>query len=136
MRVRDIMSEAVETISPEASVAEASESMLRNQIHHLVVAEGGAIVGVLSRHDLQRTESATAVRSVMSAPPITAKPGTTLRQAANLLRSNHLDCLPIVDERQGLVGIVTVSDLLDLIGKGATREQIDGARHRSWMPGR
>jgi len=136
MRLGDIMSEAVETISPDATVGEARELMRRHDVRHLVVIEAGAIVGVLSRHDIQRAEGTAAVRAVMRAPVVTAGPLTTLRQAANLLRSNDVSCLPVLDDNEQLVGIVTVSDLLDLIGKGVTTEQIDGARHRSWVPGR
>jgi CBS domain-containing protein len=136
MRLRDIMSEAVETISPQASIEDARDLMRRQEVRHLVVAEAGAIVGVLSRHDVRRAEGTAAVRAVMSAPVVKAKPQTTLRHAANLLRGNDVSCLPIVDEDEQLVGIITISDLLDLIGKGVTQEQIDGARHRAWVPGR
>jgi len=136
MRLRDIMSVAVETIHPDASVEEARELIRRQDVHHLVAVEADTIVGVLSEHAMRMAAGDTAVRALMSAPAVTATPDTTIRQAANLLRGNHVGCLPILDPRQRLVGIVTTSDLLDLIGKGVTREQIDGARHRSWVPGR
>ena len=136
MRLRDIMSEAVESIPPEASVEDAQELLRRHDVRHLVVVAADAIVGVLSQHDLRRAEGTAAIRAFMSAPAVTATPQTTVRQAANLLRGNHVSCLPILDSEQRLIGIVTASDLLDLIGKGVTREQINGARHRSWVPGR
>jgi CBS domain-containing protein len=136
MRLRDIMSEAVEIISPDTSVQDARELMRRHDVHHLVVAEAGTIVGVLSHHDLRRANDTAAVRGAMSAPVVTASRQTTVREAANLLRGNDVSCLPVLDEKENVIGIVTVSDLLDLIGKGVTREQIDGARHRSWVPGR
>ena len=111
--------------------------MRRQDVGHLVVVEGGAIVGVLSQHDLRRAEGMAAVRAVMSASAVTATPQTSLREAANLLRGNHVSCLPVLDGRGSLIGIVTVSDLLDLIGKGVTREpEIDKRRQRSWVPGR
>jgi len=137
MRLRDIMSEAVESIPPDAPVDQAREQMRRQEVRHLVVVEGGAIVGVLSQHDLRRAEGMAAVRAVMSASAVTATPQTSLREAANLLRGNHVSCLSVLDGRGSLIGIVTVSDLLDLIGKGVTREpEIDKRRQRSWVPGR
>ena len=137
MRLRDIMSEAVESIPPDVPVDQAREQMRRQDVRHLVVVEGGAIVGVLSQHDLRRAEGMAAVRAVMSASAVTATPQTSLREAANLLRGNHVSCLPVLDDRGSLIGIVTVSDLLDLIGKGVTREpEIDKRRQRSWVPGR
>lgn len=136
MRLRDVMSEAVETIPPDASIDDAREAMRRHDVRHLVVVESGAVVGVLSQHDVRRAGGASEVRAFMSAPVVTARPQTTLRQAANLMRGNDVSCLPVLDEHEHLAGIVTVSDLLDLVGKGVAREQIDGARHRSWVPGR
>ncbi len=137
MRLRDIMSEVVESIPPDAAVDQARELMRRHDVRHLVVVEGGAIVGVLSQHDLRRAEGTAAVHAVMSAPVVTATPQTNLRQAANLMRGNHVTCLPLLDEQARLVGIVTVSDLLDLIGKGVTREpEVNNRRQRSWLPGR
>jgi predicted transcriptional regulator len=44
----------------------------------------------------------------------------TVRQAATLMRGWSIGCLPVVDG-QGLVGIVTVSDLLGLIARGEAR---------------
>ena len=136
MRLRDIMSEAVERIGPGAPVDDARELMRRHDVRHLVVMEGDAIAGVVSLHDLRRAGRAALVRDVMSAPAVMARPQTSVRQAANLLRGHDVSCLPVVDEGGRLTGIVTVSDLLDLIGKGVTREQIDRAGHRAWIPGR
>ena len=137
MRLRDIMSEAVETIAPDATVDEARELMRRQDVRHLVVVANGGIAGVLSANDLRRAAGNAAVRAAMSAPVVTATPLTSIRQAANLMRGNHVSCLPVVEGEAGLVGIVTVADLLDLIGKGVTRERTDEHRgHRSYLPGR
>ena len=45
---------------------------------------------------------------------------TTVRRAANLMRGRTIGCLPVV-ERGRLVGILTVSDLLELLGRGVDR---------------
>ena len=95
------------------------------------------MVGVVSAHDLRRAKSKTSVRGAMSAPVVTATPQANVRQAANLMRGNHVNCLPILDEQRRVVGIVTVADLLDLIGKGVTREREDENRKpTSYVPGR
>ncbi|MGZ6123696.1 MAG: CBS domain-containing protein [Myxococcales bacterium] len=137
MRLRDIMSEAVDIIGTEATVDEARQLMRRQDIRHLVAVERGAPVGVLSVHDLRRAERTQSVRSVMSAPVVTATPEATIRHAANLMRGNHVSCLPLLDEHDRIIGIVTVSDLLDLIGKGVTREpEVANRGRRSYSPGR
>jgi acetoin utilization protein AcuB len=97
--------------------------MRQMRIRHLVVQEGRRIVGVVSDLDLENLGSmgeVEKVEDVMSSPAVTASPETTLRQAANLLRGRSIGCLPVV-EKDRLIGIVTTTDLLDLIGRGAER---------------
>jgi acetoin utilization protein AcuB len=145
MRLSDIMSEAVETIPAAAPPEQARELMRRHDVRHLVVTEGGAVAGVLSQHDLEDAQGVSTVRAIMSAPVVTAGPRTTLRQAANLMRGNGVGCLPVLDEEGRTVGIVTASDLLDVIGKGVTRgshvshhweEKHRGRRKPPYVPGR
>lgn len=147
MRLGDIMSEEVETIAASALLDEARERMKRQDVRHLVVTDRGSVVGVISQRDLGRggrRNGATKVREAMSTPVVTAGPRTNVREAANLLRGHRIGCLPIVEDGRP-VGMVTVSDLLDLIGKGVERaprgsqhweEKHRGRRKREYAPGR
>jgi CBS domain-containing protein len=56
----------------------------------------------------------------MTAPAVTADPTTTVRQAANIMRGRSIGCLVVVKAGRA-VGIVTVSDLLELMGRGVDR---------------
>jgi CBS domain-containing protein len=60
------------------------------------------------------------VSEVMASHLVTATPETTIRQAANLLRGRTIGCLPVLYGDKP-VGIVTTTDLLDLVGRGAER---------------
>jgi acetoin utilization protein AcuB len=94
-----------------------------NGIRHLLVLDRGDVIGVVSDRDLGgRTGSGDQRRlgAVMTENVVTAAPDTTVRQAANLLRGRTIGCLPIVDDGKA-VGIVTTTDLLDLIGRGSER---------------
>jgi CBS domain-containing protein len=119
MRMHEVMSVPVHTIGPEASLAEAAALMHQRRIHHLVVLDGRRVVGVLSARDLLGRKDGP-VSSVMAPHPATATPTTTVRQAANLLRGRSLGCLPVLEDGRP-VGMVTVSDLLELVGRGAVR---------------
>ena len=130
MRIGDIMSEEVDTISFGASVGEARELMKRNDIRHLVVMDGTRVAGVVSARDLGRSGSGndeTWIENVMSSPIATADRKTTLRQAANLLRGRRIGCLPVIKKGKP-VGMITISDLLDVLGKGVSRTP-PGASH-------
>ena len=56
----------------------------------------------------------------MTAPVVTVTPTTTVRRAANLMRGRSIGCL-VVTDRGRIAGIVTVADLLELLGRGADR---------------
>lgn len=125
MRLQEIMTSPVETMQRNESAEDAFRRMRADRLHHLVVLDGNQVVGVLSDRDLGSARGASVragktAGELMGAPVVTAEATTTVREAANKLRGRLIGCLPIL-ERGRLVGIVTVSDLLDLIGRGVER---------------
>ena len=129
MRVQDIMTKRVETISAGESVIAAAERMRRARIRHLVVMRGEELAGIVSDRDIRLFGPGTAerVEDVMTAPAIAATAETTVRRAANLLRGRSIGCLPVMDGGR-LVGIVTTTDLLERIGRGADGGAAKGKR--------
>jgi CBS domain-containing protein len=132
MRVRDLMHTKVMTVDQDLGADAAYNLMRLNRIHHLIVTAGPEIVGVLSERDLggkdrQAMRQTHKVLSFMTPYAVKAKPGMTVRQAATLMRGWNIGCLPVVD-RGGLVGILTVSDLLDFIAKGGEKAPAGTAR--------
>ena len=125
MRVQDVMTEDVKTIAPTAAAEDAWNMMRFNRIHHLVVTSGRRVVGVLSDRDAGGRRGASvrtnsAVADLMTAPAVTVEPTVTVRQAANLMRGRSIGCLVVVESGHA-IGIVTVSDLLELVGRGLDR---------------
>jgi acetoin utilization protein AcuB len=128
MRVQDVMTRGVETIDDQSSAESAFFSMRAKGIHHLVVKKGSVLVGVISQRDLGLAEQdefrqTRRVSDLMKSHVVTVGPEASVRQAANLMRGRSIGCLPVVQEgaRKKLVGIVTVSDLLELLGRGVDR---------------
>ena len=111
---------------PGAPAATARERMRSKKFHHLLVKEGDELVGVVSARDLRRgARTGTSAKRVvvgdfMTPTVVTVGPGTSVHKAANLMRGHSIGCLIVIDEGQA-VGIVTLADLLDQIGR---------ARHR------
>jgi acetoin utilization protein AcuB len=125
MRVFEVMTESVQTVSPAMPASDAWELMRRNRIHHLVVTVGSHIVGVLSDRDTgsrlgTRVRIGHTVADFMSSPVVTVSRTETIRAVANLMRGRTIGCVPVVDGGR-LVGIVTVSDLLEVLGRGIDR---------------
>jgi CBS domain-containing protein len=123
MRIREIMSEPVETVPPSMPLDQAAGLMRALRVHHLVVKDGRKAVGILSTSDVPKPGGlgdGGVVRDVMTLNVTTVDEGETVRRAANLMRGRSVGCLVAMRAGQ-LVGIVTVSDLLDLLGKGGER---------------
>jgi acetoin utilization protein AcuB len=124
MRLKDFMSRDVETVTTEDTVETAYQKMRLRTIRHLVVLDGKKVVGVLSQRDIngmdERKREGQRVGDILEASAVTAGPETTLREAANLMRGRTIGCLPIVEHHK-LVGIITTTDILDLLGQGIER---------------
>ncbi len=125
MRLADIMTRKVETIGTETPAREAWDRMKAARIRHLVVVRGSTVVGILSERDLGGARGAETrrdrrVSDLMSTHVATLPPDATIRQAANLLRGRVIGCIPVVAGGK-TVGIVTITDLLDLLGRGTEK---------------
>jgi CBS domain-containing protein len=127
MRVAEFMTRRVETVEERVPAPEAAERMRSSRMRHLVVVRGREIRGVVSDRDVVGAEDRT-VGDLMVEDPVLASPDDTLRRAANLLRGRRVGCLPVVDGRGRLVGIVTTTDILDLVGRGAERPVAEATR--------
>jgi len=138
MRLLDIMSRNVKTITSDESADEAFSQMKAGKFHHLVVVDDRKhVVGVVSDRDLGGRGGAAARRNqtvadVMTAEPATAGPEMTVREAANLLRGRSIGCLPIV-EKNRVVGIITTTDMLAIIGHGGMIAP-GGSGRSVWKP--
>jgi acetoin utilization protein AcuB len=116
MRVQDVMSKDVISVTPADTVAEARERLQLAGINHLVVMEARQVVGVVAVKDLPAANE-EPLAQVMSRNVATIEPEATLRRAAGVMRGRNIGCLPVVDHGR-LVGIVTTSDLLTALAKG------------------
>jgi acetoin utilization protein AcuB len=135
MRLHEIMTTDVQTASLNDDAEVAYNRMRGQRIHHLVVLEAKHVVGVLSERDLGGARGASlrhgkTVGELMSRQAVTAGPTTTVREAANLLRARTIGCLPILQDSK-LVGIVTLTDLLEMLGRGA---QVSPTATSRWKP--
>jgi CBS domain-containing protein len=118
MRVQDIMSRRLETISPHEPVVLANELMWRKSIHHLVVLDGNQLVGIVTDTDLgEEIPDELRVADVMSREVVTAEPTMTVDRALHIFRERHLQCLPVIENGR-LAGIVTASDIERLAARG------------------
>ena len=122
MRVFDVMSKAVETVKPNVAASEAKTRMRQKNIHHLVVMSGSQLKGVLSERDLGGTKlpkalGTSTVGDLMTSPVVTVTTRTPLRRAASLMKGRSVGSLVVTSANGKVAGIVTVSDLLELLAR-------------------
>jgi acetoin utilization protein AcuB len=132
MRVAEIMSRSVVSTRPGQTAERAWSAMRLRRVRHLVVMDGSHVVGIVSERDLGGRNGPTirrdrTVDDLMSRDVVSAGPETTLRRAANLMRGRTIGCLPVIDEGE-LVGIVTVTDILEQLGRGSSRPVVRAER--------
>jgi acetoin utilization protein AcuB len=126
MLVRSRMTPDVFTVSPDTTIAEALSITRAQRIRHLPVLEDGRLVGLVTDRDLRlamppiwaadQAELTTALnqrrmREVMTTDIVTVQSDTPVEEAAKLLYTHRIGCVPIVDDGK-LVGILTETDLL------------------------
>lgn len=126
--VREVMTTEVVTIGANDSIGAALERMRAGGFRRLPVIEDGRLVGIITDRDLRLATNSplvlrekwysdfilesVKVKSCMTPDPVTIAPEAPLVEAAALMRAKKYGGLPVV-ENEALVGIVTVTDLLD-----------------------
>jgi acetoin utilization protein AcuB len=126
MKVIDVMTKEPLTIAPGETIGQADELMSENNIRQIPVVNGRDLVGIVTDRDIRSFLSASllgdpeareralraTVRDVMTTAPIFVSPNDDLEEAVELLIEEKIGGIPVVDESEGLVGIVTYIDLL------------------------
>ena len=101
-------------IGPDATVGEADALMGEYHISGVpVVKDDQSLIGIITNRDMRFiTDMSLLVRDVMTASPlITAKKGTTLEEAAKVLQEHKIEKLPIVNDSNILIGLITIKDI-------------------------
>ncbi|HXG52407.1 MAG TPA: CBS domain-containing protein [candidate division Zixibacteria bacterium] len=126
MKVADVMTPEPLTVAPTDTVGQAEELMNTNRIRQLPVTQGNELVGIVTDRDVrsflsntllaspEAREQAlnTEVREIMTTEPLTLSPDDELLDALELFVEEKIGGVPVVDDVEGLVGIVTYWDLL------------------------
>jgi len=116
MRVSQIMSTEIVTISPDKRVGQALKLMQKHNIRHLPVLKGKRMVGWITSRDLREVLLASmlekiTVGDVMLQAPITVTADTSVEEAARLVHDHKIGGMPVM-EGERLVGVITMLDLI------------------------
>jgi len=145
--VRHVMTTAVVTVGPEDSIQEAALRLSSNRISGMPVVAGRRVVGVISESDIiqaltppmerergmtlldfvmrareptQEPRRLALVEDVMSSAVSTIAPTASIWEAASAMHRRGVKRLPVIDDDNRLVGIVSRADLVRAIASVVT----------------
>jgi CBS domain-containing protein len=126
-RVDRYMTETVLSVDVDQPAGEVLRLLAGYSVHHLPVVKGEKVVGMISAAEitklksfLPRTGEARAeylsqrvqIAAIMRKPAITVRSQATLLEAARTMVSNAVHALPVVDDQERLIGILTTTDIM------------------------
>jgi len=137
MRVKDLMSRPVKTLTRNDTLSVADGLMRAERIRHLpVLDDDGRVAGILSQRDLffnalvralgfgsaarTRTLDSILVKEVMTEDVVTTTPATDIAAAAQAMVDRKIGCLPVIED-DVLVGLLSESDIVLAVARGALK---------------
>jgi len=125
MKIKDIMTWDVVTVSSDTPIMEARKVLEAHKIRRMPVVDKGKLVGMISRDGITRASPSPAtslsvweinylvakmtVKDIMSKTLVTVTPDTTVESAVSLAQNKGVGALPVLEDGT-LVGIVTTDD--------------------------
>ncbi len=130
-RVKDWMTTNVISITPDTLLTDAHRLMKEKNIRRLPVMKDGELVGIVTRGDVREAEPSSAttltiwelnyllaklkVSQIMTPEVRTIHQDATIAEAAKLMLDHKISGLPVVDDGNRVVGIITESDIFRLV---------------------
>ena len=140
MLIRDWMTTEVISVSPDTSMMKASKLLTEHDISRVPVVDSeNRVVGIVSDRDIKEASPSKAttldvhelyyllseikVKDIMTVDPVSVRPNDTVENAALTLIEKKISGMPVTEEDETLVGIITDSDIFEVL------ITITGVRH-------
>jgi IMP dehydrogenase len=115
-QAEELIERQVISVDPDTSVSDVERLMNEHRIGGVPVLEGGEVVGIVSRRDVRgivRRRGSENVRKIMTREPITATEDISPEEALEVMYTNKVERLPVLDHEGKLAGIITMQDVLE-----------------------
>ena len=115
-RSESVMIEQPYTIKDDMKVHDAKKMMLEYGVSGLLVeTEDRTLDGIITNRDIIFEKNMERkVAELMTKNVITAKYGTTMEQAKEILHKHRIEKLPVVDDKKRIVGLITSKDIMKM----------------------
>jgi acetoin utilization protein AcuB len=129
--VESWMSRPVEVVAPDILVSDAYDFMTRKAFRRLPVVDNERLVGIVTLGDLREARPSSSmsvsiyelnyliskltVGDVMTHNPFTVTANTPIQEAIQVMLERKISGLPVVDDEERVVGIITESDIFEML---------------------
>lgn len=128
MEITKFIRRNIISVNLDVTLKKIEEMMANRNIRHILVIEKEELLGIISDRDVKKYRSLFAetkaskeideatlefkAHQIMSHDPITVHEDTLARDAIKLMLENYISCLPVLDDDNDLIGIITSSDFM------------------------
>jgi IMP dehydrogenase len=115
-RSESVVIEQPYTVKPDMTLADMQKLMAEYGVSGLLVEDGeGKLAGIITKRDTMFEKNGKhRVSDLMTREVITAKAGTTIEQAKEILHKHRIEKLPLVDSKGRVAGLITSKDILKI----------------------
>ncbi len=132
MKVQQVMSRDVETVRPNQAIKDIAQRMDRQGIGYFPVCDKDGLVGIITDRDITcrlvadaQDPATTKVREIMSKGVAYCFDDDDLSTAVQLMEQNRIRRIPVLDRKEHLVGILSLTDLARKAPHRLTAELIE-----------
>jgi CBS domain-containing protein len=132
MKISEVMTSEVQTVSGDQTAREAASFMLRAEAGSIPVCEGDRVIGIITDRDIAVRGVAegrgpdTPVRELMSDGIICAHEDDDVQEVARRMSAEQVRRLPVLDADDRLCGIVSLGDLARETDGEASHQALEG----------
>jgi IMP dehydrogenase len=115
-QAEELIEREVLFVEDSATVSDAENLMNQYSIGGLPVVDKGKIIGIVSRRDVRAIVSKRGdekITTIMTKKPIVADEDITAEKALEIMYTNKVERLPVINGKGKLIGIITMQDLLE-----------------------
>ena len=132
MKVSDVMTTDIETVRPDQQARDAARFMLQADAGSIPVTEGDRLVGMITDRDIAVRGVAlgygpdTLISELMTTGVVSAHANEHVEEVARKMGEAQVRRLPVIDDEQRLVGIVSLGDLARQTDEQTAGQALEG----------
>jgi CBS domain-containing protein len=124
MKVQEIMSRDIEAASENETLVNIAQKMKEKDVGAIPITDGDELKGIITDRDIAmciaegKDPKSASAKSCMSTSPVTGTPDMDVEEVSRIMGQEQIKRLPIVEDGNRLVGIVSLGDLAVKADKG------------------